>query len=203
MSTQEWNSEFLDELKPGSFGWISRFDHHFAAASAGEGLLTLEIGAGTGTHLAYETTGEYIALDGFAELASMIPDRPGLSVIVADCEGPLPYSDGHFDRVLAIHVLEHLYNLPAALDEAGRVLKPGGVFCGRHPMSRRSWLLDVGQRFTSRRMFEQRFPDLTYDWLIDYDHCNSAREVLGELERRSACCDEDSFPYGYPQSMSI
>jgi SAM-dependent methyltransferase len=194
---EKWNAEFLAELKPESFGWLSRFDHRFAAASAGDGLVTLEIGAGTGTHLAYETTGEYVALDGFAELASMIPQRPGLSVTIADCEGRLPYCDGYFDRVLAIHVLEHLYNLPATLEEVGRVLRPGGVFSVVIPCQGGSGYR-LGQRFTSRRMFERRFPDLTYDWLIGYDHCNSAREVLDELERHFRVRRRKFFPLRVP-----
>lgn len=194
---ERWNAEFLADLKPGSFRWISRFDHHFAAASAEEGLVTLEIGAGTGTHLAYETRGEYVALDGLAELASMIPRRPGLSVIIADCEDRLPYGDAHFDRVLAIHVLEHLYNLPATLDEVDRVLRPGGVFSVVIPcQGGRGYSL--GQRFTSRRMFERRFPDLSYDWLIGYDHCNSAREVLGELKQRFRVRRRRFFPLWVP-----
>jgi SAM-dependent methyltransferase len=194
---EEWNAEFLAELKPGSFGWISRFDHRFAAVGAGEGLVTLEIGAGTGTYLAYETTGEYVALEGLAELASMIPERPGLSIVIADCEGRLPYRDGYFDRVLAIHVLEHLYNLPATLDEVSRVLKPDGTFSVVIPcQGGRGYSL--GQRFTSRRMFERRFPDLRYDWLIGYDHCNSAREVLGELERLFRVRRRRFFPTRMP-----
>ena len=40
-------------------------------------------------------------------LAQEITSRfPQVAVKVADCQASLPYPDNHFDRVLAIHVLE-------------------------------------------------------------------------------------------------
>ena len=50
------------------------------------------------------------------------------SLFVADCQQRLPFEDGSFDRALAIHVLEHLPNLPAAVAEIHRLLKPSGRF---------------------------------------------------------------------------
>lgn len=38
----------------------------------------------------------------------------------------IPFGDGHFDSVLCSEVAEHLFDLPAALKEMHRVLKPGG-----------------------------------------------------------------------------
>lgn len=39
---------------------------------------------------------------------------------------PWPFGDGTFDEVSAIHVVEHLQSLLSFMDEAHRVLKPGG-----------------------------------------------------------------------------
>ena len=39
----------------------------------------------------------------------------------------LPYPDAHFDVVLAAHVVEHIADPQAALEEMRRVLKPGGL----------------------------------------------------------------------------
>ena len=113
----DWIHEFLTSVKSTRFGWVSRFDHTFPARSASSALRTLEIGAGTGTHVPFESTGEYVALEASAGLVALIHRRDGLSVVVADCEQRLPWDDDSFDRVLAIHVLEHLYNLAAALKE--------------------------------------------------------------------------------------
>ena len=40
----------------------------------------------------------------------------------------LPFPDASFDAVCSADSLEHLANLPAALDECARVLRPGGLF---------------------------------------------------------------------------
>jgi 2-polyprenyl-6-hydroxyphenyl methylase/3-demethylubiquinone-9 3-methyltransferase len=40
----------------------------------------------------------------------------------------LPFADGSFDTVVAADVLEHLPDLPAAVNELARVLAPGGSF---------------------------------------------------------------------------
>ena len=54
--------------------------------------------------------------------------RPGVDC-VADLRGDLPFRDGAFDCVVAIHVLPHipLAGLAPALARIRRVLKPGGV----------------------------------------------------------------------------
>jgi SAM-dependent methyltransferase len=192
----DWINAFLTEVKPSRFGWISRFDHAFPARSAEPGRRTLEIGAGTGTHLPYELTGEYCALEGSSELASQIPPREGLSVVVADCEQPLPWEENSFDRVLAIHILEHLYNLPAALDEVARVLKPDGVFSVVIPCEG-GYAYSIGRRVTTKRLFERRY-QMPYDWMIAQEHCNTAREVLGELSARFTVRRRSFFPIGVP-----
>lgn len=44
-----------------------------------------------------------------------------------DLEQPFPIPDASFDHVLALNVLEHIFNYQNVLDEAYRVLKPGGT----------------------------------------------------------------------------
>jgi len=192
----DWINEFLTSVKPSHFGWLTGFDHRFTVRSYSAGQRTLEIGAGTGTHLPFEPDGEYVALEASGELAAQIPRRDGLSVVVADCEQRLPWDDGSFDRVLAIHLLEHLYDLPAALDEVVRVLRPDGVFSVVIPCEG-GRLYSLGRHFTTKRIFEKRY-QMPYGWMIHQDHCNTAREVLTELANRFSVRRRSYFPLAVP-----
>ncbi len=195
-AVDDWVEVFLTSLKGKRFAPVNRFDHTFPARSAAHGLRTLEIGAGTGSHLPFEPSGDYVALEASAELAAQIPRREGLSVVVGDCEQPLPWADDWFDRVVAIHVLEHLYNLPAALDEVARVLRPGGVFSVVIPCEG-GRIYSLGRSLTTKRMFERRY-DIPYETMIRYEHCNTAREVLAQLEERFRVVQRRFFPLCIP-----
>ena len=51
------------------------------------------------------------------------------NVEVVGCSAQdMPFADGSFDAVLAMHTLEHLPDLPKGLSECLRVLRPGGRF---------------------------------------------------------------------------
>ena len=98
--------------------------------------------------------------------------------------------------MLAIHLLEHLYNLPAALDEVARVLRPDGVFSVVIPCEGGA-LYSLGRHFTTKRIFEQRY-QVPYEWMIRQDHCNTAREVLTELASRFHIRRRTYFPLALP-----
>ncbi len=51
--------------------------------------------------------------------------RPGW--VAADLNHDLPFRSEHFDLVIMLEVIEHLADIPHALDEIARVLKPGAV----------------------------------------------------------------------------
>ena len=50
----------------------------------------------------------------------------------------MPFDDGKFDLVLCCDVLEHVGNVGVVVDEAARILKPGGVFL--YDTINRTWL---------------------------------------------------------------
>jgi SAM-dependent methyltransferase len=60
---------------------------------------------------------------------------PGLPLVVADLQRPLPFETGRFDAVLCALIGEHLSELHLALREMHRVLRIGGrlVFSVYHP----------------------------------------------------------------------
>jgi ubiquinone/menaquinone biosynthesis C-methylase UbiE len=88
---------------------------------------TLEIGAGLAEHLAYERlTAEqeanYAAVEIRPDMVKTIRQRfPRIQARLGDCQQRLDFPDGYFDRVLAIHVLEHPPNLPATVEEMHRL----------------------------------------------------------------------------------
>jgi SAM-dependent methyltransferase len=97
------------------------------AASAGSRLL--DVGCGTGHHLArYRRLGfAVVGVDGSAEMLALARvANPGVPLQRADLQ-KLPFPDAAFDVVLSIEVLRYLPDPAPALREMARVLRPGGV----------------------------------------------------------------------------
>jgi ubiquinone/menaquinone biosynthesis C-methylase UbiE len=100
----------------------------------------LEVGSGTGYFslnlLQLGLIGRLVATDispGMLGKLAATAERLGLELETeaSDAED-LPFEDGSFDLVFGHAVLHHLPDLPAALAEFRRVLRPGGTlaFCG-------------------------------------------------------------------------
>jgi SAM-dependent methyltransferase len=196
----DWYVQWLGEELPGPFGLIDRFNHTYALRSASPGVRTLEVGPGNGSHLRFEKLAEqreYVALELRESLSRQIgTENPKVRVVVGDCQQTLEFADDYFDRVLAIHVLEHLDNLPAALREIRRVLKPDGLFSVVIPCEG-GLGYSLGRKVTSQRKFEKRY-SMPYDWMIRYDHINQAREVLHELRSGFVVVHRTFFPLRVP-----
>jgi SAM-dependent methyltransferase len=193
----DWLRHYHERL-PTEHSHIVRFNHEYAARSAQAGR-TLEIGAGLGEHLRYEDLAaqDYHAVELRENMAEAIKrDFPSAIAVVADCERPLPYEDASFDRAIAIHVLEHLPNLPIVLAEIERLLKPGGIFSVVIPCEG-GLGYSIGRRVTSRRAFEQRYKT-SYSWHIESEHVNHAREILHALHAYFDFTDVTYFPSRVP-----
>jgi SAM-dependent methyltransferase len=89
----------------------------------------LDVGSGPGRW--YETIQKklpdatYYGLDLHAGMLRNHPNRSHLAL--GDAQ-QLPYPDGYFDAVMANHMLFHVQDSDAAIQEFHRVLKPGGIF---------------------------------------------------------------------------
>jgi len=173
------------------FGPVGKFNHGFALKTADPALKTLEIGVGEGKHAKMEGSDNYYGLE-------LTPSYVQYKVrmVAANAEQGIPFKSAWFDRVLAIHVLEHLANLPAALDEVMRVLKPSGTFTVVIPCEG-GLSYTIGRNLSTRRIFERKFGK-NYDWMIAYDHINTAREVLAELASRFTTVRSSYFPLKVP-----
>ncbi|WP_062993549.1 class I SAM-dependent methyltransferase [Nocardia anaemiae] len=98
-----------------------------SAVGAPSNAHVLDIGCGTGHMLRHLRDlghrGRLVGLD----LA--IPpgiDTDGIEFVTGDAEA-LPWQDDSYDIITAVHMLGHLTDIPAALAEATRVLRPDGV----------------------------------------------------------------------------
>jgi SAM-dependent methyltransferase len=183
------------EVLPNRYGLIERFNHRYPLEGHAT-RRTLEIGAGLGEHLRYEDLfgQEYSAVELRDELAEAIRERyPSVKAIVADCQERLPFNDAYFDRVLAVHVLEHLPDLPRALDEIQRVLSPDGRFHAVIPCEG-GLAYSLARRISAQRLFEKEF-DMSYEWLIRSEHVNVPWEILMELRKRFRLVRSRYFPF--------
>jgi SAM-dependent methyltransferase len=189
------------EVLPQRYGVIERFNHGYPLASARIGR-TLEIGAGLGEHYRYEKPdGEYYAVELREELVEALRTKhPGITALVGDCQARLPFNDGFFDRILAIHVLEHLNDLPRALNEVARLLAPSGTFVTVIPCEG-GLAYTLARRVSAQRVFEREF-GMPYEWLIRSEHLNVPWEIESELRKRFRITDTRYFPFRVP-SVSL
>jgi SAM-dependent methyltransferase len=100
------------------------------------------------------------------------------------------------DRVVAIHVLEHLPDLPACLQDIRRILRPSGKFLVVIPCEG-GLAYALARHFTSKRIFEQRY-QTDYEWLIRSEHVNQAWEIIEELEYCFHIEDKCYYPFHLP-----
>jgi SAM-dependent methyltransferase len=89
-----------------------------------DGSLILDLGCGKGRFAAHliEAGAKVVGLD---LSNAMLAKARGLDRVKASARH-LPFADGTFDAVIAIEVFEHIGAIDRAIDEARRVLKPGG-----------------------------------------------------------------------------
>lgn len=185
------NDEFMKlwhEVLPKRFGLVEQFNHKFPVKHSRPGFkTTLEIGAGLGEHLHYEKlTAEqeqhYYALELRENMAAEIRKNfPRIKAIVGDCQARLDFPDGSVDRYLAIHVLEHLPDLPACLREAYRLLdKTRGQLLVVIPCEG-SPAYGLARKLSAERVYKKHFGG-DYSWIPRREHINRPHEILAELD---------------------
>jgi SAM-dependent methyltransferase len=196
--------KYWHEVLPRRYGIIDDFNHGYPVKHAPASFVsTLEIGAGLGEHIAYEKlTPEqernYVALEIRENMAEEIRRRfPRVQTSVGDCQGRLPFPDGSFDRVLAVHVLEHLPDLPAAIREMRRLCHPRhGIFSVVIPCEG-SPAYTLARKISAQRIFEKRYGQ-SYDWFIRREHLNRPAEILAELAPHFEVVHRRCFPIPVP-----
>jgi arsenite methyltransferase len=104
------------------------------AMGAREGDRVLDVGCGPGFFVTeiLETVGSHgsvvgvdLSPDMLAVAAKRAQEYPNVEFIES-AAARLPFADASFDRALSVQVLEYVDDVPAALRELHRVLRPGG-----------------------------------------------------------------------------
>jgi SAM-dependent methyltransferase len=177
-----WHQEL-----PSRFGFVENFNHSFPVKNSRPGFrASIEIGAGLGEHLHYEKLtpeqeANYVAVELRENMAAEIRRRfPKVKAITGDCQARLDFADGYFDRYIAVHVLEHLPDLPACIREAYRLLdKERGQMLVVIPCEG-SPAYSLARKISAERVYNRHFSG-GYTWLISREHINLPREILAEL----------------------
>ena len=190
-------------ILPGKYGLVDRFNHGYSVSHAPATFLTtLEIGTGRGEHIQYENLSDeqlenYYALDIRDNMAGVIKSRfPKVKTVLGDIQAGIDFADGFFDRALAVHVLEHLPDLPRAIKETHRLLKADGQFSVVIPCEG-GLTYAFAREISSKRIFEQRYKR-PYKWFIEREHLNRPHEILEELEPYFSIADQTYFPMRIP-----
>lgn len=145
----------------------------------------LDIGAGTGEHLAFVRHGfgsytladnDQKALDvAQKKLSGIHQGKLFFEKQSGDCLG---YDDSTFDRIIATHVLEHLYYPHLALKEWRRVIKSGGTLTVLIPTDPGvAWRL--GRHFGPRKNAIKM--GIAYDYIMAREHVNSCNNLISFL----------------------
>jgi hypothetical protein len=192
------------EVLPQRFGLVERFNHGYPVRHApADFRRTLEIGAGLGEHLHYEKLTpkqeeNYYALELRENMSRQISERfRRVQAISGDCQQPLNFPDGYFDRILAIHVLEHLPDLPSTVREMHRICNvEQGIFSVVLPCEG-GMAYTLARRISAQRIFEKRYGQ-SYSWFIEREHINRPDEILEELQRHFHITHRSFFPLPLP-----
>ena len=195
---QHWH-EILSSRR--QFGLIEKFNHSYAVKNApADFSTTLEIGAGIGEHLHYEHLSphqkkHYAALEIRQNMADKIKESfPEIQTIVGDCQKELPFAEGYFDRILAVHVLEHLPDLPAAVKEMHRLCnKKKGCLSIVIPCEG-GLAYSLARKISAQRIFEKRYQQ-SYQWFIEREHLNQPAEIFEELAKYFQMKHKAFFPF--------
>jgi phosphatidylethanolamine/phosphatidyl-N-methylethanolamine N-methyltransferase len=162
----------------------------------------LEVGAGTGEHLFFvrHTFDEYVVTDldpktleiAERKLAGRFEGRVSFDQQTGN---GLAYSDNTFDRLVATHVLEHIYQPHLVLKEWYRVVKDGGILSILIPTDPGlAWRLGrhMGPRKNAMNM------GIAYDYVMAREHVNSCNNLIAILRHYFPDSKEAWWPFPVP-----
>lgn len=125
----------------------------------------------------------------------MVKKHPEVKCLLGDCQGEYAV-ENTFDRAIAIHVLEHLPNLPEALRQLHKVLKEDGVAHVVIPCEG-SLAYTICRKISAERLWH-KFYHTDYTWFIKSEHINLPDEIIEEIEKLFEIKYKRFFPIPLP-----
>jgi len=122
----------------------------------------LDLGCGPGEHLPalQKVSSTLIAADiSISMLQSLDAEQPNLSRVCADAE-QLPFADNSIDLIYSSLTLQWCSDLQSVMEEANRVLKPGGIFAFSCLLEGSLWQLKKAWRTVDEFEHINRFPTM-------------------------------------------
>ena len=164
----------------------------------------VEVGAGAGEHLGFVRHGfdEYVMTDWndirLERARSALPSEQQRKIQVQRADATkLDFPDGSFDRLIACHILEHLYRPHEVLREWHRVLRRGGVMSILLPC-------DPGLLWRLGRMLGPRSnataAGIDYDYWMAREHVNPINNLVVFIRYYFGDLDETWYPAPIPAS---
>ena len=196
---------WLNELKTKKkFNLIENFNHNYSAKSHilsnfKKDISTLELGCGIGNHIDYENLKfqNYHVVDIRANVLSEVKKKnKNVKILNSDIQKKMPFNDNFFDRINAIHILEHLPDLPSCIDEIYRLIKKEGIFQVVIPCDP-GFFYQICRNISAKRIFEKRYKK-NYDDFIKREHINAPQEIIGIIEEKFMRIDRKFFPFKIP-----
>ncbi|MCG9690915.1 class I SAM-dependent methyltransferase [Vibrio sp. Isolate22] len=147
----------------------------------------LEVGSGTGEHLRHvqHSFDEYTVSDGDSAVLEVakkqLSNTSNYDKLVFNVTNAraLDFESNSFDRVIATHILEHLYEPHLVIKEWLRVLKPGGTLSILIPTDPGiAW--KVGRYMTTRKLGVKK--GWNYDYIMAREHVNPCNNLIAFLK---------------------
>lgn len=206
----EYREKFADVYDERNYesplqSWVMRASHKLTERQFDSSVQfgrVLEIGAGTGEHLPFvrHQFDEYVLTDMDPKTldiaAKKIGDQYGGRVSYSVQTGAdIDCADNSYDRVIATHVLEHIYHPHLALKEWRRVLKPGGTLSILIPTDPGfAWRL--GRRLGPRKAALAM--GIPYDYVMAREHVNPCNNLMALLKHYFPEAQESWWPTRLP-----
>lgn len=162
----------------------------------------LEIGAGTGEHASFvmHDFEEYILTDHDKKTLDIAEKKlaaanNGAFKFEVHSGSEFNYGDNSFDRVIAVHVLEHIYQPHIAIKEWRRVVKNGGTLSVLIPTDP-GVMWRLGRHLGPRK--NAMAQGIAYDYVMAREHVNSCNNLIALLRYYFPNSKESWWPLPIP-----